>query len=217
LPLETNLYDVALDATWELDIFGGTRRAVEAAEAEIGAAEELGRDVQVTLLAELGLNYIELRGLQKELAVTRNNLKAQQQTLELTRDRLKAGLATELDVTRAKAQVATTASQIPALETGIKRAIHRLSVLMGESPGALASQLLDAEPIPSVPPEVPVGLPSDLLRRRPDVRRAEHQLAAATAHIGVAIADLFPRFFLTGAIGLQSVSAGDLLTGGSQF
>jgi outer membrane protein, multidrug efflux system len=217
LPLETNLYDVALDATWELDIFGGTRRAVEAAEAEIGAAQEIGRDVRVTLLAELGLNYIELRGLQKELAVTRNNLKAQQQTLELTRDRLKAGLATELDVTRARAQVATTASQIPALETGIKRAIHRLSVLMGNSPGALASQLLDAEPIPSVPPEVPVGLPSDLLRRRPDVRRAEHQLAAATAHIGVAIADLFPRFFLTGAIGLQSVSAGDLLTGGSQF
>jgi outer membrane protein, multidrug efflux system len=217
LPLETNLYDVALDATWELDIFGGTRRAVEVAEAEIGAAEETRRDVLVTLLAEVGLNYVELRGLQEELTVTRSNLNAQKQTLELTRDRMKAGLATELDVTRAEAQAATTAAQIPPLEIGIKQAIHLLSVLVGESPGTLVGQLLDAAPIPGLPPEVPVGLPSELLRRRPDVRRAERELAAATARVGVAVADLFPRFFLTGAVGLQSVSADDFLTGGSRF
>jgi len=217
LPLETDLYDVALDAVWELDIFGGTRRTVEAAEAEIGAAQESGRDVLVTLLAEAGLNYIELRGLQKELAVTRANLKAQKQTLELTRDRVRAGLATELDVTRAAAQMSTTAAEIPELETGIKRTIHRLCVLAGVAPATLAGQLMQAVPIPQRPPDVPVGLPSELLRRRPDVRRAERQLAAATARIGAVTADLFPRFFLTGAVGLQSVSASDLLTGGSRF
>jgi NodT family efflux transporter outer membrane factor (OMF) lipoprotein len=138
LPLETDLYDAALDAAWELDIFGATRRTVEAAEAQIGAAQESWRDVLVTLLAEAGLNYIELRGLQKELTVTRANLKTQKQTLELTRDRVRAGLATELDGTRAAAQMSTTAAEIPELETGIKRTTHRLSVLAGVAPATLA-------------------------------------------------------------------------------
>ncbi len=215
--LETDLYDAGLDAAWELDIFGGTRRAIEAAEAEVGAAEETRAHVLVSLLGEVGLNYIELRGLQAELAVTQDNRDAQQQTLTLTRDRLQAGLATELDVARAEAQSATTAAQIPSLETGIKQAVHRLSVLVGEAPGTAVDQLVQAAPIPGLPPEVPVGLPSELLRRRPDIRRAERELAASTAHVGVAVADLFPRFFLTGAVGLQSVSAGDFLTGGSRF
>ncbi|MGH8511895.1 MAG: efflux transporter outer membrane subunit, partial [Gammaproteobacteria bacterium] len=194
LPVETDLYQAALDATWELDIFGGTRRAVEAADAEIGASEEDRRDVLVTLLGEVGLNYIELRGLQKEHALTRANLDAQEQTLALTQDRAQAGLATELDVARAEAQAATTAAQIPPLESAIKHNVHRLSVLVGESPGSLAGQWLEAAPIPATPPEVPVGLPSELLRRRPDIRRAERELAAATARIGIATADLFPRF-----------------------
>lgn len=167
LPLETDLYDAALDAIWELDIFGGTRRTEEAAEAEISAAQESWRDVLVSLLAEAGLNYIELRGLQKELAVTQANLKAQKQTLELTHDRVRAGLATELDVTRAAAQMSTTAAEIRELETGIKRTIHRLSVLAGVAPATLGGQLMQALPIPQLPPDVPVGLPSELLRRRP--------------------------------------------------
>ncbi len=217
LPVETDLYQAALDATWELDIFGGTRRAVEAAEAEIGASEEDRRDVLVTLLGEVGLNYIELRGLQKEHALTRGNLDAQEQTLALTRDRLQAGLATDLDVARAQAQAATTAAQIPPLESAIKHAVHRLSVLVGESPGTLIGRWLEAAPIPATPAEVPVGLPSELLRRRPDIRRAERELAAATARIGIATADLFPRFSLTGALGLQSVAASDFFTGGSRF
>jgi outer membrane protein, multidrug efflux system len=217
LPVETDLYQAALDATWELDIFGGTRRAVEATEAEIGASEEDRRDVLVTLLGEVGLNYIELRGLQKEHTVTRSNLDAQKQTLALTQDRLQAGLATELDVARAQAQAATTAAQIPPLESAIKHAIHRLSVLVGEPPGTLAGRWLEAAPIPATPPGVPVGLPSELLRRRPDIRRAERELAAATARIGIATADLFPRFSLTGALGLQSVAASDFFTGGSRF
>jgi len=215
--VETDLYQAALDATWELDIFGGTRRAVETAEAEIGASEEDRRAVLVTLLGEVGLNYIELRGLQKENEVTRSNLEAQRQTLALTQDRLQAGLATDLDVARVQAQAATTAAQVPPLESAIKHAVHRLSVLVGESPGTLAGRWLDAAPIPATPPEVPVGLPSELLRRRPDIRRAERDLAAATARIGVATADLFPRFSLTGALGLQSVAASDFFTGGSRF
>ncbi len=217
LPAETDLYQAALDATWEIDIFGGTRRAVEAAEAEIGASEEDRRDVLVTLLGEVGLNYIEFRGLQKEHALTRSNLDAQEQTLALTQDRVQAGLATELDVARAQAQAATTAAQIPPLESAIKHAVHRLSVLAGESQGTLAGWWLEATPIPATPPEGPVGLPSELLRRRPDIRRAERELAAASARIGVATADLFPRFSLTGALGLQSVAASDFFTGGSRF
>jgi multidrug efflux system outer membrane protein len=216
VPLETDLYEAALDASWEIDIFGGTRRAVESAEAEIGAAEESRRDVLVTLLGEVGSSYIELRGLQKELAVTQA-IRAQEQTLALTRDRVQAGLATELDVTRAQAQVATTRSEIPNLTSGLKRAVHRLSVLVGVSPGELAGRWLEALPVPAGPPEVPAGLPSDLLRRRPDIRRAERELHAATARIGVATADLFPRFSLTGAVGVQSVAASDFFTGGSRF
>ena len=170
-----------------------------------------------TLLGEVGSSYIELRGLQKELAVTQANIKAQEQTLALTRDRVQAGLATELDVTRAQAQVATTRAQIPSLTSAIQRAVHRLSVLVGVSPGELAGPWLEARPVPAGPPEVSAGVPSDLLRRRPDIRRAERELAAATARIGVATADLFPRFSLTGAVGLQSVAASDFFTGGSRF
>jgi outer membrane protein, multidrug efflux system len=216
-PLETGLFNAALDASWEIDVFGGTRRSVEAAEAVIESTEEARRDLKITLLAEIGLNYIELRGLQKELAVTASNLAAQQQTLALTKDRLEAGLATELDTARAEAQAANTASEIPLLEAGIKRAIHRLGVLVGETPGALAESLGKPAAIPNSPPEVPVGLPSEILRRRPDIRRSERELAAATARIGIAVADLFPRFFLTGSAGLESLSASDFFTGGSRF
>ncbi|MGH8589545.1 MAG: efflux transporter outer membrane subunit [Gammaproteobacteria bacterium] len=217
VPLETDLYEAALDASWEIDIFGGTRRAVESGEAEIGAADEARRDILVSLLGEVGSTYIELRGLQQELAVTQANIKAQEQTLALTRDRVQAGLATELDVTRAQAQVATTRAEVPSLTSALKRAVHRLSVLVGVSPGELAGPWLQARPVPAGPPEVPAGMPSDLLRRRPDIRRAERELHAATARIGVATADLFPRFSLTGAVGLQSVAASDFFTGGSRF
>lgn len=213
VPLETDLYEAALDASWEIDIFGGTRRAVETAEAEIGAADEARRDVLVTLLGELGSTYIELRGLQQELAVTAANIEGQEQTLALTRDRVRAGLATELDVTRAQAQVATTRAEVPSLTSASKRAVHRLSVLVAVSPGELSGRWLKTRPIPVVPPEVPVGVPSDLLRRRPDIRGAERELAAATARIGVATADLYPRFSLTGTVGLQSISAGDFFKG----
>jgi NodT family efflux transporter outer membrane factor (OMF) lipoprotein len=212
-----DLYQAGFDARWELDVFGGVRRDIEAATAEIAAVEENRRDVLITLLAEVARNYVELRGFQRQLAITNENLAVQRETLELTRVRFQAGLASDLDVARAEAQVATTQSQIPTLERSAKQAIHRLGVLLGQEPGALLSELSPEAPIPPTPPEVPVGLPSDLLRRRPDVRRAERELAAATARIGVAKADLFPRFSLTGSFGRRSDQFSDLSQGASLF
>jgi NodT family efflux transporter outer membrane factor (OMF) lipoprotein len=183
----------------------------------MAAAREILRDVLVSLLAEVATNYIELRGLQQRLAITNNNITTQAETLELTRERSAAGLTSEIDVLRAQAQLMSTRSQVPALESLIKRSIHRLGVLLGSEPGALLAELSPEAPLPALPPEIPVGLPSDLLRRRPDVRSAERQLAAATARIGVAVADLFPRFLLTGAVGRQGDDAHDVKLGVNRY
>jgi NodT family efflux transporter outer membrane factor (OMF) lipoprotein len=215
--LEQNYFDTGFDTSWELDIFGGNRRALEGANAELGASEEARRGVLISVIAEVGLNYLDLRGLQKQLAVARDNLSLQEQTLALTRDRFRAGLANELDAARAEAQAEETRSQIPLLEQDIQRSIHRLSVLLGKEPAELESQLVVAAPIPPATPGIPVGLPSELLRRRPDIRQAEREVASATAQVGVATADLFPRFFLTGAAGLQSVNASDFFNSSSRF
>jgi len=204
--VELDNWQAGFDASWELDLFGGVRRGIEAAEADVAAAHENHRDVLVTLTAEVARNYIELRGLQQQLAIAEQNLAAQRQTVNLTQQKLKAGISGELDVTRAKAQVASMEASLPVLHTAIKRSLHRLGVLLGQDPNALVDELARAEPIPSGPAVVPPGLPSELLRRRPDIRRVERQLAAATARIGVATADLYPRFSLTGQFGFQSDS-----------
>ena len=217
IPLEYNLYNAGFDAAWELDIFGGTRRAVEAANARLGAAEFGARDVLVSLLAETARNYVELRGYQQRLAITRRNLQVQQQTLDLTRNRYQNGLSSDLDVQQAAALLHATEAQLPALETGFQQTAHHLAVLLGQPPGALLEKLSAEKSIPAAPPAVPVGLPADLLRRRPDVQRAERELAAANARIGVAVADLFPKFSLTGTIGLQSQTAGNWFTYGSRY
>lgn len=205
--LVQNFYSAGFDASWEVDVFGGNRRALEAAKADVGVSVESSRDVLITVLGDVGLNYLDLRGLQKELAVTRDNLRLQEETLKLTQDQLKAGLATEVDTARAEAQAESTLSQIPLLEENIESAMHRLAVLTGKQPEELEFELKSAAPIPSAIPAIPVELPSDLLRRRPDVREAEREVAAATARIGVAKADLFPKFYLGSATGLQSISA----------
>src|SRR6266511_979374 len=215
--LEQDLFKTGFDASWEIDVFGGVRRAVEAADATIAASVESRRDVLVTLLGDVAKNYIDLRGFQRRLAVARANLKAQQDTLDLTRIRFQAGLTNDLDVAQAEAQVSTTAAQIPTLESSLKQAAYSLDLLLGLTPGALWNELAHETTIPSLPPEVLVGLPSDLLRRRPDIRFAERQLAAATAQIGAAMADLFPKFSLTGVAGLQSISASDWFTGRSRY
>jgi outer membrane protein, multidrug efflux system len=202
--LEADLWQAGFDATWEIDVFGGTRRAIESASANVQAAVWDRRDVLVSLLAEVAVNYIELRGSQRELQIAQGNLGSQQQTLDLTRRRAEGGLVPYLDVAQQEAQVATTAATIPTFEAQIRLAIHHLGVLLGESPGALSDELSVVAPIPVGPSSVPPGVPSELLRRRPDVRRAERQLAAATAQIGVAVADFFPQFSVTGAMGTAS-------------
>jgi NodT family efflux transporter outer membrane factor (OMF) lipoprotein len=202
-----NAYSAGFDAAWELDVFGGTRRAVEAANAEIGAAEFGQRDVLVSLLAEVARNYITARGYQQRLAITRQNIQAEQDILDLTSNRFQNGLNSDLDVQQARALLSSTVAQVPALEAGFDESVYHLAVLLGQQPGALLHGMSDARPIPLTPPDVPVGLPSDLLQRRPDVRRAERELAAATARIGVAKADYFPKFSLTGFAALESISA----------
>jgi multidrug efflux system outer membrane protein len=199
----TNLYQAGFDAAWEIDIFGGVRRSVEAANADLLAAVESRRNVLVTLTSEVAVNYIDLRALQQEIAIAQENLKGQQHSADLTRQRFEGGFVSGLDVANAKAQVATTAAQIPVLETSVRQTIYSLSVLLGREPGALLADLSVASPIPAAPPVVPVGVPSELLRRRPDIRQAEAQIHAATARIGVAAADLFPRLSLSAAIGRE--------------
>jgi NodT family efflux transporter outer membrane factor (OMF) lipoprotein len=175
------------------------------------------RDVLVSVLAEVARNYIEVRNSQQRIAIACKNIAAQQDAADIARARFKVGLASQLEVKQAEAVLATTQSQIPDLETSLKHSVHRLGVLIGQEPGALTDELSSTAPVPAPPPEVPVGLPSDLLRRRPDVRRAERQLAAATANIGVQTAELFPKFSLTGIAGFQSFSVGDWFTGGSRY
>ena len=198
------LFQVGLDATWELDIFGGTRRNLEATTADLQAALEDRRDVLITLVGDVGTNYLNLRGLQQQIEIARKNLKAQRHTAEITRKRFEAGFVGALDLANANAQVSTTEAQIPVLESSARAAVYSLGVLLGREPAALAQDLLREGQIPATPPEIPVGLPSDLVRRRPDIRRAEAQLHAATARIGVATADLFPKFSLTGSFGFSS-------------
>lgn len=210
-----DLYQVGFDASWEIDVFGGIRRDIEAANADINAQIEDRRNTLVTLLAEVARNYTELRRAQQQITISEANLQAQQETLDITKVRFNAGLVSDLDVQRAQAQVDTTASEIPTLRTSAQQSIHLLSVLLGEEPGALTAELTNQTPIPQTPPEIPVGLPSELLRRRPDVRRAERQLAAQTARIGVATSDLFPKFSLTGFLGLTSSKFSKLGNSGS--
>lgn len=211
-----SLYQAGFDASWEIDVFGGTRRGMEAAAAELEAQLLERGNVLMTLIAEVARNYVELRGAQRQLEVARQNLAFQRDTLQLTRARFQGGLASDLDVSRQEAQVETTAAEIPLVERNYKAGVHRLSVLLAEPPGSLASELAATRPIPEAPPALPPGLPSDLLRQRPDVGQAERQLAAATARVGVATADLFPKFSITGAAGLESISASDWFTGASK-
>lgn len=213
----SNAYDAGFDAGWEVDVFGGIRRGVEAADAGLQAAVESHRDVLVTLTAEVARNYIELRAFQQRAEIARQNLAIQQHSARLTRQRFEGGLVSGLDVANAEAQMAATASQIPQLEAAARQSIHALGILLGQAPAALAAELSPASDIPAAPPAAPVGLPSDLLRRRPDIRRAEADLHAATARVGVATADLYPRFTISGDAGVRSGDFSSWLTWNQRF
>lgn len=216
VPRELKLYSTGFDAFWEVDFFGRVRRSVEASSDEVEAQQATLRDVSVSLIAEVARNYFQLRGLQRQLQVAEQNAETQAQTLELTRVRVDNGRGTQLDVARAQAQLDGTRASIPSISAAIQRAIHRLSVLTGQMPAALTEQLHNAVALPQTPELVAIGNPTDLLRRRPDIRIAERELAAATARIGVATADLFPRVTFVGNISLEAMTLSGLGAAGSE-
>lgn len=216
-PFDNQVYQAGVDASWEIDVFGGRRREAEAARAEVGASEFDRRATLMVLLGEVARNYVDVRGCQRRLAIAAENIEAQRQGVAIARDRFAHGLATDLDVEESSTLLEQTQAGVPALEAAQQASVHRLGVLLGQDPGALLTELSARAPIPAAPEIVPVGLPSGLMLRRPDVLRAERKLAAATADIGVATSDLFPKFYLTGAAGYQSVSAGDWFSSASSF
>lgn len=200
-----DVYQVGFDASWEVDLWGKVARSVESATASVVASAEARRATLLTSLAEVARDYIELRGAQLMLQIARDNVKIAQQSLQLTQQRAAGGVTTDLDVANAAAQLRTTAAQIPPLEQQVSELINAISLLLGQPPNALQSELIQAKAVPPVPPRVPVGLPSELARRRPDIRQAEAQLHATTADIGVAVANFYPSVKLSGSLGLQSI------------
>ena len=200
-----DLYQYGFDASWELDLWGRVRRQVESADATLEASAETRRNTLLTSLAELARDYVQLRGTQRTIQITRENLESAQQSAHLTEERARAGLASDLDVANAQAQASTTAAQLPQLEAQEQQQMNMVALLLGEPPGAMSQELAATQPVPPVPPRVPVGVPSELVRRRPDVRQSEAQLHAATADIGEAQAEFFPTVTLSGSAALQSL------------
>lgn len=200
-----NLYSTGFDARWEIDIFGGNRRNVEAASADLQASELNLQNVWVTLASEIATNYIALRGYQQQLLVAQNNLKAQEATLEILESRYKSGLTNKLDVQQARYNMERTRSTLPPLRVLIEESLNSLAVLVGKMPGELQASLSKVEEIPDLPVKSINSIPADIIRQRPDVRQAERRLAAETARIGVAKSDLYPKFFINGSIGLEAL------------
>jgi multidrug efflux system outer membrane protein len=208
-------YELRVDALWEIDFFGRLRRSVEAQRADSEASAADLAAAQVSIVAELALGYLELRGLQARLAVARDNAANQRRSLELVTAHLRAGRGTELDTARARAQLESTLALIPVLEAEIAARAHRVAVLTGRDPAALVPELATPRPLPALPAHVPIGAPGELLRRRPDILAAERRLAAATARIGIVSADLYPRFTLGALLGTQAMDADALFESGS--
>ncbi len=212
-----DLYQAGFDASWEIDIFGGIRREIEAADADLAASEDGLRGALLSLQGEVARNYIDLRGLQLRMDIARQEVGTRRDNLQLVAVRFEAGLVNRLDVTRVEGDLASAESRIPPLENAILAVLHRLGVLLGQEPMSLVDRLKVARALPEIPQDLPAGLPSELLRRRPDIRRAERELAAATARIGVSMAELFPKFSLTGVYGFQSDRLDRLVRDGSNF
>jgi multidrug efflux system outer membrane protein len=209
------LYGAGLSMAWELDLWGRIRRSVESADASLQASVENYRDIMVMLYAEVASTYIEVRATQARLVIAEENLKAQYETLELTKNRYDAGLVPNLDVSQAELNRSRTESLIPLLRQNLTAAINRLSVLAGEMPYALQQELGSATPIPAANEKVVAGLPAELLRQRPDIRRAERELAAQSALIGATKAELYPTLTLPGTLVLNSPNGSDLFDSGN--
>lgn len=215
---ENDWYMAGLDSSWELDLFGSIRRSVESAQAELEASSADMHGVLTSLTAEVALNYIELRTYQQRLKVALENISTQKKTYDLNRSRFDAGLIDELDLQQSLRNLEQTRAQVSSLETAIRAAENNLAVLLGQSPGALREEFASIGNIPEAPPEVAVGIPAEALRRRPDVRSAERRVAAQSARIGIATAELYPKLRLFGTIGLEALNSGsDFFDSASQF
>jgi NodT family efflux transporter outer membrane factor (OMF) lipoprotein len=213
---EFTTWRAGFDASWELDLFGRNRRSIEAAHARTGAAVWNRRDIQVSVAAEVADAYLTLRTLQQRIATANQEVGRQQRALELVDARVRGGLVTGQDLAQQNSELATAKAAVPPLQAQAEAQIHKLGVLTGDSPESLIADLSPAGALPPAPPQVPAGLPSDLLRRRPDIRAAERELAASNADIGVAVADLYPRISLTAAPALVSTALASLLEWGSR-
>jgi len=205
-----DVYSAGFDASWELDVFGGVRRAVEAADADVQSSQADLDATRVSLVAEVASSYIEVRAQQSLLAISQSNLESQSETLQLTDWRAQAGLVSVPDVEQARSNRDQTKAQIPFIQTSLAEAEHSLDILLGQPPGTLRQRLTKTSALPDVPKQIAVGIPADTLRQRPDVHAAERKLAAETARVGVAEAARYPNFTLTGSIGLESLTLGSL-------
>lgn len=214
---ETDLFQTGFDASWEIDVFGGIRREIEASHADLSASQEALRGALITLQGEVARVYVELRGQQLRLKIARKEVQIRKENLELIEARLRAGLVSQLDLARGKGELASAYARIPLLENSLRGSFHRLAVLLGQEPLSLVSELETEKQLPEVPENIPAGLPSELLRRRPDIRQAERELAASTARIGISTAELFPKFSLTGSFGYQGTKLEDLPRESSNF
>lgn len=214
---EFDIYAAGFDAGWELDIFGGLRRSIEAAQADLEASQVDLHNVMISLMAEVAVNYVDVRIYQAQLSLTRANIKSQEESYFLNQSRNQAGIIDELAVQESLRILERSRSQIPAIETRLSAAKNRLAVLLGRQPGEFAQALVEEKAIPALPAFVAIGIPAETLRRRPDIRLAERVVSAQTARIGVATADLYPKFQLVGTIGIESIDSGDLLDWSSRI
>lgn len=214
---EFDWYQGGLDASWELDLFGGIRRSVEAAQAELEASTADMHAVLTSLTAEVALNYIEFRTNQQRVRVAKDNIETQKRTYDLNSSRHKAGLIDELVLQQSLRNLEQSRAQVASLETNIRQAENNLAVLLGQTPGSLRKEFTQIGEIPTTPPQVAVGIPAEAMRRRPDIRRAERALAAQSARIGIATAELYPKLRLSGTIGLEAMNSSDFFDSSSQF
>jgi multidrug efflux system outer membrane protein len=217
IPNPYDQYQLGFDASWEVDLFGRVRRSVEAAQADTAAAIEDSHAVLITTLGEVARAYIDLRGAQAKRLLVTETIATQKDLLELAQQRHVAGLSSQIDVVRVAAETSSAQTQLPALDHQITADINALCKLLALQPGALTAELQTRQPVPPVPPTVPIGLPADLARRRPDIRAAEARLHASTARIGVAIGALYPKLTLSAGGGFQSQSMSTLTAWASRF
>ena len=216
-PFETGILSSGFNLRWEADIFGGLRNELKAATADARGAMEAQRDVLLVVRAELARNYVEMRGFEEQIASVTQDAESQKQLLDLIRVRADAGLASEFDVERQATQLAITQSLLPDLDTQRLAAVHRIGVLLGEDPGAVRDRLEARQEARLQSPALPAAIPGELLKRRPDLRKAEADISAAFARTGAARSDLYPKFVITGLSGRQSTDASGLTLGAGNF